>query len=166
MNLLMALIWGAAPAPTFDVPIREVSLTLDGQQILKATPGRCEMRAGRRRATRVTARLNELQAQDLSSLLMVSLAQGLDATTWIGDAERPLVPVIEVTVISEATPGGAVLGWSNTLTLTPNHRIAEAWRLYGLFSYCNLGEAVDVWMKWMDSPPPGGALCWRWRWSG
>lgn len=158
MNLLLALIWGAAPAPTFDVPIREVSIALDGQQILKATPGRCEMRAGRRRATRVTARLNELQAQDLSSLLMVSLAQGLDATTWIGDAAQPLVPVIEVTVISEATPGGPVFGWSNTLTLTPNHRIAEAWRLYGLFSYCNLGEAVDVWMKWMDSPPPQRSL--------
>lgn len=154
MNLLMALLFAAEPAPAFDVPIREVSLALDGQEILKATPGRCEIWAPRRgKATRVTARLNELQAQDLSSLLMVSLAQGLDATTWTGDAERPLGPVIEVTVISEATPGGAVFGWSNTLTLTPNHRIAEAWRLYGLFSYCNLGEAVDVWMKLMDSSP-------------
>ena len=153
MNALMALILGAAPAPTFDVPIREVSLVLDGQQIIKATPGRCEMWAGRREPTRVTARLNELHAHDLSSLLMVSLAQGLDASTWTGDAERPLVPVIEVTVISEAALGSPVFGWSNTLTLTTNHRLFEAWRLYGLFSYCNLGEAVDVWLRLMDSSP-------------
>ena len=158
MNALMALILGAAPAPTFDVPIREVSLVLDGQQIIKATPGRCEMWAGRRKPTRVTARLNALHAHDLSSLLMVSLAQGLDATTWIGDAERPLVPAIEVTVISEAAPGSPVFGWSNTLTLTANHRLFEAWRLYGLFSYCNLGEAVDVWMRLMDSAPPRRSL--------
>lgn len=154
MKYLMPLLLGAAHAPTFDVPIREVSLAVDGQEIIRATPGRCEIWApGQAEPAQVTARLNELRAQDLSSLLMVSLAQSLDAATWIGDAERPRGPIIEVTVISEAMPGGPVFGWLNTLKVTPGNRLSEAWRLYSLFSLCNFGEAVDVWVELIDSPP-------------
>ena len=154
MSLLMALILGAAPAPAFDVPIREITLGLHGQQILRATPGRCELWApGQAEPTRVTARLNELHARDVSSLLMTSLAQGVSASSW-APAERPRGPYVDVTVVSEVGPSGAVFGWSSTLALQPTIGLQEPWRLYGLFSLCNFGEAYDVWRALAEDSPP------------
>lgn len=152
MNLLVAMLIYSVPAPVFDVPIRQISLRLDGHEVLEVTPGRCQLRApGQVEPTRVTARLTELRAEDLSSLLMVSLGQGLDATSWV-IPELPRGPVVRATVSSQAEPGGPVFGWANALTLTPNGRLTEAWRLYSLFSLCNLGEAVDVWNVLMTGP--------------
>lgn len=156
MNLLMALIFGAAPAPdlAFDVPIQEITLGLHGQQILRATPGRCELWApGQAEPTRVTSRLRELAAQDVSSLLMTSLGQGHSATAWRA-AERPRGPYVDVTVVSALGPGGTVLGWSSTLALTPYGGLMGAWRLYSLFSLCNLGEAYAVWVALAEDSPP------------
>ena len=156
MNALMALILGAAPAPAFDVPIREISMWMlwpgaDG--LLEVTAGRCELRMpGQSEPTRVTARLNELHAEDLRSLLMVSLGQGYGATTWAPE-EWPPNHAIRVTV---SAPGPELLdptfGWVTAMPLTSEGRLTEAWRLYSLFSLCNLGEAVDVWVALMDGP--------------
>ena len=152
MIFLVALLLGAVPAPAFDVPVRQISLWLGDQEIVEVTPGRCQLRApGQAEPTRVTARLTGLRAEDLSSLLMVSLGQGLSSTSW-ALAELPRGPVVRVTVSSQAEVGGPVFGWSNALALTPNGRLADAWRLYSLFSLCNLGEAVDVWGALMAGP--------------
>ena len=89
MNLLLASLLGAAPAPAFDVPIREISLWMHGPELhnlLEVTPGRCALWApGQAEPTRVTARLNALHVEDLHSLMMVSLGQGQAATAWLGD---------------------------------------------------------------------------------
>lgn len=152
MTLLVALLMGAVPVPAFDVPIRQISLRLGDQEIVEVTPGRCQLRApGQTEPVRVTARLTGLRAEDLGSLLMVSLGQGLSATSWVlADVARG--PVVRVTVSSQAELGGPVFGWSSALALTPNGRLAEAWRLYSLFSLCNLGEAVDVWGALIAGP--------------
>jgi hypothetical protein len=157
----LALLLGAEsaptrpPAPAFDVPIQQISLGLYGQQILLVTPGRCELRApGQAEPTLVTTRLTELRAQDLGSLLMTSLGYGLSATNWIGDAELPRRPYVDVTVTSEAEPGGPVFGWSIALPLMPNNRLQGAWRLHSLFSLCNLGEATAVWVALAEHSPP------------
>ena len=156
MNLLMALILGAAPAPAFDVPIREISMWMHGPELhnlLYVTPGRCALSApGQPEPTHVTARLNELHVEDLRSLMMVSLGQGLAATSWVA-AEWPRNYVVDVTV---SAPGPELLdptfGWVTAMPLTSEGRLTEAWRLYSLFSLCNLGEAVDVWVALMNGP--------------
>ena len=92
MTLLAVLLLSAVPAPAFDVPIRQISLRLDDQEILEVMPGRCQLRApGQTEPVRVTARLTGLRAEDLGSLLMVSLGQGLGATSW-APACRPHPP--------------------------------------------------------------------------
>lgn len=158
MTLLMALLFGAQPAPAFDVPIREVSIWLHSPELhwlLTVTPGRCQLWApGQAEPTRVTARLNELQAQDLGSLLMVGLDEGYNATSW-GSAvtKRPRAPFLTVTVDSLAEEiHDPVFEWTNLLVPTPDSRLTEAWRLYSLFSLCNLGEAVDVWVALVNGP--------------
>ena len=149
MSLLLALLFAAEPtparAPAFDVPITQVSLGLNGEQILKVTPGGCEVWApGQVGPTRVTTRLNELRSAELGSLLMTSLGLELDDTTWIGDTALPGGPYVDVTVTAETEPGGPELGWFTALALMPNGRLQGAWRLYSLFSWCNLGEAANI----------------------
>lgn len=43
--------------------------------------------------------------------------------------ELPRGPAARVTVSAQAEPGGPLFGWSSALALTPNGRLAEAWRL-------------------------------------
>lgn len=152
MTPLATLLLAAAPVPAFDVPIRQISLRLDSEEVLVVTPGRCQLQApGLAEPAPVTTRLAELSAADLGSLLMVSLGQGLGATAW-APAERPRGPVVTVTVSALAEPGGPVFGWSSALALTPGGRLEQAWRLYSLFSLCNLGEAAEVWGALMAGP--------------
>lgn len=158
MNLLLALILGAEPAPAFDVPIREVSLGMFGDDLfglLHITPGECEIWApGRTESVVVTARLSAMQAEDVRSLLMVGLDTGYSPSSWgTGDLERPPGPSVSarVTALSPEIHD-PTFGWTTVLVPTPSGRLTEAWRLYGLFSLCNLGEAVDVWVALMDAP--------------
>lgn len=158
MNLLLAVLFGAKPAPAFDVPVREISIWMHSpelHELLLVTPGRCELKApGQTKPTRVTARMNELRVEDLRSLLMVSLGHSNNALTWgLGDSELPRRPFVDVTVSAPANDLlDPTFGWSSVLSLTPSGRMTEAWRLYSLFSLCNLGEAVDVWVALMDGP--------------
>ncbi|MCK6520585.1 hypothetical protein L6R49_04000 [Myxococcota bacterium] len=160
----MALIFGSASAPAFDVPIRYVSLNMRGKERygnLTIEPGRCGLSASfLGDVVQVTARRRALHLSDMRSLLMVSLDGGYSATTWgAGDPGRPPGPsvVASVTALEKETEEylgtlGDEFSWVNVLALTPEGRLTEAWRLYSVFSFCNLGEAVDYWVAQMDGP--------------